>query len=317
MVIIGSTTFLLSSLCAALMGNAIQRGATCTVAAVAEVAHKGTFRRLVALGEAALWVAGGLLVALALGVTAALPSSFVTTVWTILGAIMLGIGAWINGACVFGAIARFGSGEWSYAFTPLGFYVGALSLSSLFPNASPVPHATTWSPPAWLAIAFVVFACGRLLVMLRTVLTGGRAFRQVWAPHEATVVIGIAFTIMFICVGAWAYMDILFRLAQGMTANLGWRLILFGALLAGAILGGWTEGKLASRVPTWRSLSRCFAGGTLMGWGSALIPGSNDGLILIGLPLLMPYAWVAVFTMVVTIWVALVAERHLKRSVQF
>ncbi len=46
-----------------------------------------------------------------------------------------------------------------------------------------------------------------------------------------------------------------------------------------------------------------------MGWGSLLIPGSNDGLILIGIPLLYPYAWLAFATMCLTIAAALAAQR--------
>ena len=46
-----------------------------------------------------------------------------------------------------------------------------------------------------------------------------------------------------------------------------------------------------------------------MAWGSLLIAGSNDGLILIGIPLLRPYAWVAFLTMCVTIGTALVIEK--------
>jgi heme exporter protein D len=47
----------------------------------------------------------------------------------------------------------------------------------------------------------------------------------------------------------------------------------------------------------------------LMGWGSLLIPGSNDGLILIGIPLLRPYAWLAFASMIVVIAAALLAQR--------
>ena len=54
----------------------------------------------------------------------------------------------------------------------------------------------------------------------------------------------------------------------------------------------------------------CFAGGALMGWGSLLIPGGNDGLILIGMPLLWPYAWVAFATMCLTIAAAQVMQRR-------
>jgi toxin CptA len=46
-----------------------------------------------------------------------------------------------------------------------------------------------------------------------------------------------------------------------------------------------------------------------MAWGSLLIPGSNDGLILIGIPLLRPYAWLAFATMCVTVAAALWLRR--------
>jgi toxin CptA len=34
-----------------------------------------------------------------------------------------------------------------------------------------------------------------------------------------------------------------------------------------------------------------------MAWGGLLVPGSNDSLILLGMPLLWSYAWVAFATM--------------------
>jgi Sulphur transport len=314
MVALASPVFILAIVCAALMGFSIQRGATCTVAAVGEIVHDGTAKRSIALAEAALWVAGGLLIARVAGLTPGLPSGYLTTGWTILGAVFLGIGAWVNGACVFGSIARFGSGDWAYALTPLGFFAGAASVALLFPGAMPLKHAGIPSPPNWLAFAFAVFAFWRLLGVARKIQTAPAKAAHVWAPHEATILIGITFVIMAIGVGPWSYTDLLNRLAQGMNDHISWRMILFGALLTGATLGGWTAGKLTSRVPDAMILARCLGGGMLMGWGGALIPGSNDGLILIGLPLLMPYAWVAILVMCATVWIALKAEQHLKRS---
>jgi toxin CptA len=84
------------------------------------------------------------------------------------------------------------------------------------------------------------------------------------------------------------------------------------ALLLGAVWGGWTAGSLqAPRVGATR-LFLCLAGGTLMGWGSLLIPGGNDGLILVGMPLLWPFAWVAFASMCITIAVAMnvAGRRH-------
>ena len=70
----GVLAFLLAAGCAAAMGFAIQRGATCAVVAVEEVLSEGRVTRLAALAEAALWVAGGLFLARALGLLTAVPA---------------------------------------------------------------------------------------------------------------------------------------------------------------------------------------------------------------------------------------------------
>jgi hypothetical protein len=46
-----------------------------------------------------------------------------------------------------------------------------------------------------------------------------------------------------------------------------------------------------------------------MGAGTLLIPGSNDGLVLVGMPLLRPYAWLAFATMVLSIGTAIALSR--------
>src|SRR5258706_332925 len=61
-IMLESIAFAIAAACAAVMGFAIQRGATCTVAAVDEVVGKRGFARLVSMFEASVWVAGGLLI---------------------------------------------------------------------------------------------------------------------------------------------------------------------------------------------------------------------------------------------------------------
>src|SRR3954468_16768049 len=106
-----SAAFVTSLLCAGVMGFAIQRGATCTVAAVDEFVKHRKLNRLISMIEASLWVVGGLLIAQALHVLPKMPAGYSIGWLTIIGAMLLGLGAFINGACVFGAIARLGSGE--------------------------------------------------------------------------------------------------------------------------------------------------------------------------------------------------------------
>ena len=313
---VASLAFVVAALCAATMGFAIQRGATCTVAAVEEVVTAGSFRRLAALSEAALWVAGALLVAQAAQWLPKMPPGYALGVWTIVGGALLGLGAFVNGACVFGAIARFGSGEWTYLLTPVGFYLGCITVPVVFgpPAAQTLAEGSpVLAAPAWLALLFLAFVVVRIG---RPLLAGARAGRlrasvasTVWSPHAATTVIGITFVVMLLLVGSWAYTDVLVELARGMAGSIGARCLLLLALLLGAALGGWTAGHFRSTRISGRQVLRCLAGGVLMGWGSLLIPGGNDGLILVGMPLAWPYAWVAFLTMCATVAAALVLRR--------
>ena len=320
-----SVTFLFAAVCAGLMGFAIQRGATCTVAAMDEVVRKRKFSRLGSMFEASLWVLGGLLIAQTFHLLGKMPAGYAVTWATVLGGALLGIGAFVNGACVFGAIARLGSGEWAYIVTPLGFYAGCLSAGAVFsvpvpeklPFESSVLHAS-----ALLALVFVAWMTWRIarawLDARAKAPTADvaacvrHAFaHRIWSPRGATTMIGITFFFMLVLTGAWAYTDVLAELARGMADNLATRILLVLALLLGAVIGGWTAGRFRHTRITLVQSAKCFAGGALMGLGSLLIPGGNDGLILVGMPLLWPYAWAAFLTMCVTIGAAQWAQQAL------
>jgi hypothetical protein len=324
-IVLTSLAFFAAAILAGVMGFAIQRGATCTVAAMDELVSKRRIRRLGSMIEASLWVVGGLLIAQAFHLLGRMPSGYALGYSTVIGGLMLGLGAFINGACVFGAIARLGSGEWSYVVTPMGFYAGCVSFDYLFahaapqklPYGSPVLQASSWA--AALFAGLMLWRLGRMLFTAQPMASTSKAWlrlrhdaaSRVWSPHAATTVIGIAFFFMLLLVGAWAYTDVLAELAHGMSSSLVARSLLLLAMLAGAMLGGWTAGRLRSTPISVAQLLKCFTGGLLMGWGSLLIPGGNDGLILVGMPLLWPYAWVAFAAMCIAIGAALLAQRAL------
>jgi toxin CptA len=144
--------------CAVLMGFAIQRGATCVVAAVDEWSTQRRTTRLRALVDAALWVAGGLLLARALGGLPQAPGGHALDGWTVAGAVLLGGGAWVNRACVFGAIARLGTGEWAYLATPFGFYAGCATLPRRLAMPLPAEASPVWHAPA---ARLLLFGCWR------------------------------------------------------------------------------------------------------------------------------------------------------------
>lgn len=282
-------------LSAALMGMAIQRGATCMVAAVDEAIGQRRYHRALALGEAALWVGGLIAVAQLAGGLRMAPAHYPAVGLTLAGGVLLGLGAWINRACVFGAVARIGSGQWAYLATPLGFFLGCL-----IPIAGPASAPGEIQPfeHAWpVALAFGLLALWRLAQAARA----PDPFGHLWHPHRATLLIAITFVTTMLTVGFWAYTDALAALAHSKDARLGLRGAMVLALLGGAVLGGWAAGKIRPEPIRAAAIVRCLCGGALMGLGGMLVPGSNDGLIMVGLPLLRPYAWVAVATMTATI----------------
>ena len=298
--------------CAALMGFAIQRGGTCLVAAIDEVVSKRTVNRLLALAEASLLVAAGMVTAQILGLVPMAPHAYALTVWTVIGGMIMGLGAYVAGACVFGAIARIGNGEPAYFLVPLGFFLGCVTALRL--GMTRLPHvATAHSPVLADALLFagplLAIAAWRIWHTIHAVRR--REFAAyVWSPHVATGVIGATFVILFLVVGAWNYTDYLAEAARHMGSRLSDRGILLFALFGGALLGGWTAGRIKTTRLTATAIARCLAGGVMLGLGGSLVPGANDGLILLGLPLLYPHAWVAFASMLLTIAAALLVQQR-------
>ena len=191
-----TAAFGIAVLCAGLMGYAIQSGATCTVYAVSELIEKRRASRLVALLEAGLWVAATLIIAALLQMTPVRAAAFELSRLTILGGILLGLGAYVNGACVFGSVARVGSGEIGFLITPLGFFLGVEIFDKLVgiePMRLPQAANSLARLPLLLLAAFVLLALARAARII------WRAFRRdrpagankLWNPHVATLVIGL------------------------------------------------------------------------------------------------------------------------------
>lgn len=293
-----------------LMGFANQRGPICTVGAIREIVTEHRFTRFGALLEASLWVGGGLVILNGAGLLPQVPHGYRASTATIVGGALLGIGSFTNGTCAIGTIARIGARHWAYLATLVGFFLGSLAMVWLATPQQLGGDSIMLIASAWLMTAFIVLLIVRLLAHGRSIWrTRVTPLRYVWSPHVATTVMGLSFLIAFVTVGGWSYTDMLGGLARGAPLELVPGLLLFVALLAGALLGGRTTDVPGIKQSKGAPAGRCLLGGGLMGAGATLVPGGNDGLILIGMPLLWPYAWVAFASMCTTIYIATLVVR--------
>jgi hypothetical protein len=299
-----TATFLIGLAAIGLLGFATQRGGACAVASIVEVVTERRPGRLFALIEASVLVGGGLALLGAAGVLPTMPRGYAPSAATAAGGIVLGLGAFCNRSCAIGTIARIGSGQWAYLATPIGFFLGSLAVPRIAAPERLTGESIVVGASGWLAILFIVVLIFRLLShgwhMWRA---GSGPLRYIWSPHVATTISGVAFLIAFVTVGGWTYTQTLAEIAHGKSVDAMRESLLLVALTAGAVLGGWSAG-LRPQMPRAAKVGRCLVGGGLMGVGAALIPGGSDALVLVGMPLLWPYAWLAFASMCATIYVA-------------
>lgn len=280
------------------MGMAIQRGNTCTVVAFDDVVHRRSWARLASIAFTWFWVAGGLtLLAFARG-PALDPKIFPVTVWSVVGGLLLGVGAVVNGACTTGTIARIGSGEYTFATTIVGFFLGCLAAPYVF-GRSATSHIA--KPAATTSLdhpAFTLAGLGIVVALTARRLIAGphesfRDFlRSAWDPRTAMFIVAALFVALVHFSGSWAYTDMLGDAARGETAGAGLRATLLVVMLAGAITAGRSLRGPKPIGPLSPNIIRCIAGGFIMGLGFSLAPGAFDGMTLLGQPLLLPFAWV-------------------------
>jgi toxin CptA len=290
-------------LAAAGMGFAIQQGGTCMVSALGQLVRAGSAKKLVALAECSLWTSTLGLAAAAAGLGFVASPAYPLEALTVAGGLLLGVGAWLNNACVFGSIAKIGGRDWHYLLTPPGYFLGSLAHYRLIGDyAAGKAQPTSYHFAPLLA----VFVVASLLASLSALRRSGRSFAPLWDYRHATIAIGLAFVVLTVLAGPWTYTEALGRLSHGNGLPTWHEPALFAALLGGAIFGGRQLAAPSLLAP--RRALRCLAGGALMGFGGSLVPGGNDNLILVGLPGLQPHAWVAIAAMALAIAMGLKGE---------
>jgi toxin CptA len=311
-------TWLLAIPPAFVAGFALQRGHICVVLAVREVVQERRWSRFLSFLECAAWALGALLITHAAGWMAlsTWPAAASLSLAALGGAIF-GAGALVNGACAFGSAGRLAAGETSFLAMLPGFVLGAV----IARNVGAVAMTTTASMAlglrgpalAALALTLTAFLVWRLRSAWRAA-SRPRAIRELfvqqsWPPALAMAVIALANVALMLLVFTWPYTTLLIdvALARGMDVLI--RALIVTVFLAGAFWGARTAGAFRLRGAGGVDLAMRFGGGVLMGFGAAMIPGGNDALVLLGLPLLQPAAFAAYAAMVLVIAGGLTVQR--------
>lgn len=303
-------SFIITPLLAFLLGFALARANSCTVAAV---------HRLI-VGKKYDWLRGLVVAAAASALTIyplylffpdifGNPQPLSIGLSVLLGGATLGLGALVNGSCMLGSVSLLGRGDLNFAFMLIGVLIAFLLQRTLpyFP-APEILQASGNELGQRLDIALlVVFAVAVFWSMRRLLRHGERQF--FWLLS-----IGVLGGLLFAANPYWSYTSALNRLslrtlfASDISADIAAGTIFFGAT-ASAIL----RDRLALVRPGIYRSSRSLVGGLLMGIGAIIIPGGNDVLLLWSIPSYALYGLVAYLVMIATIAIGLfVSQRRSK-----
>jgi hypothetical protein len=254
------------------LGFALNHGSICTVIATWELVAEKRPARFIALVECAVWAA---LVYAILETSPTMEPGWSPLPYLVPGAVLLGIGTYVNGACVFGSVGHFGNGDIDFGFTFLGIFALVYIESLLgFPDQPPI-SASLPLGPVLLAIALLAILALRLGVSRRS----ESNFRRLTL---AMGTIGITFTILTVLAPRFSITTSLGSIVAIPVAGAVTSVCMFGGSLVSARL---RKSRFVLKWPTIGNIVRRTLGGILMGSGALLIPGGNDTLLMIGFPM--------------------------------
>jgi hypothetical protein len=255
------------------LGFVLNHGRICTVIATSELVSEKRPARMIALVECAVWAA---IVYAILETSPAMQTGWSSLGYLVPAAMLLGVGSYVNGACVFGSVGHFGNGEIDFAFTFLA--IAAVShiepLISMIPNRPPLRAPVPFGPVV-LVVALLAILTLRLGVSLRS----ESSLRRLTPSMGA---VAVTFTILAV---SWPPFSI--TTSVGSIASLP----VAGAVRAVCMFGGSLVSAHSRRRrfilkwPTVEGIARRTFGGILIGLGALFIPGGNDSLLMIGFPM--------------------------------
>ncbi|WP_246201887.1 YeeE/YedE thiosulfate transporter family protein [Sneathiella aquimaris] len=252
------------------------------------------------------------------------------SVGTMIGGLIFGTGAALNGGCAVSTLTRLGNGNLGKLLTLAGFFIGVLCFDFLQAEklaSAPLPAPTIFEITSnwkiWLAGSISLWMCWELGRLMRTHLNRS-FFRDLIAPRyklsSAAFIIGASNGFLFFLYGIWLHTRLMGEMARHLVFEapspdplLG---ILFFALLTGISISALHSRRFYLEWQPNVKWLLYFTGGIFMGIGSAVMPGGNDVIWLSALPSLSLHAVPAIFSILVGIAVTLFALRYVGLNIQ-
>ena len=282
-----------------ILGFALSRASTCTVAATKRWVTTGKMDWLVGILIAVCWSAITLfLLRIMLPGQIVSPLIVPINLTLMIASIVMGAGAFLNGGCFIGSIGRISSGNLSYLMTFVGLAFARLLgdqriLSEAFSqkqsfNSLAMEPIVYWGVTS-LFLSVFIYSCVRV-------------FRKRQQAIIALCVMGGFAALTFVSNPDWSYEAWIGRIVngQGLSENYQIELTIL-ALFTGAIVSSALNGKFSLQIPSPPVMAMCFFGGCLMGLGAKFVPGGNDTLLLWTIPNFALHGFVAYITMVATV----------------
>lgn len=306
-------SLLLSMLCGIGFGYAAQRGSICAVRGVADLIDRRSFRQFGAAPRCSLWVVATAVPLVWIYPDAHLAPIHAISLAALLGGLIFGMGAALNGSCSFGTIIGLGAGDLSYLATLAGTAAGFALQARIGPAAPAAVGPGLLEAPSSIGLYLIAAAWALCANELRRLGLRPRRRRR-WSPERAVALMGITGGVLYALNGSWAWTVTLQRGVAAMAGAPIWepRLgLIFVACVAGAAWGVRRRVRLRLNLRAWPAR---LAGGAVMGAGAAYVPGGNDALLLHGAPALSPHVLVAWPALLAGVAIALLAGRRLRAA---
>jgi hypothetical protein len=227
----------------------------------------------------------------------------------VIGGLVFGIGAAINGGCSFSTISKIAQGNVHMALTLPAFVAGVLAgagiLSPMIVVADPAPPWLSERAGLFLLVGLGLWGLWEIVRIVAPNLRGDGLWHGMssgrYRLSTGAAIVGVCSGGIYAIHGRWAYSS---QIVDGLIERPGVQsasgevaVWLFVALLSGAIASAVTKRQFSFSFESGMWM-RNVIGGFLMGIGAMIVPGGNAALILQDLPSFSLHALIAYMAMV-------------------